>query len=133
MAQSPSDNNFLFAIFKFILFLVLCFFVAGLSYQFVLSVHASADVDILLLPGTIFFTLCYYLFIKDLNDAYSKIQTFFFRNPLVSYLIPFLLIAAAVICLVMVKLFGLAINRGIFIFIGGFILASQMIYISVGT
>jgi len=130
MAPNGSNNNFFFAIGRFVLFLLLCFFVCGISYQFVLAVHAGADVNILLLPGAVFFTFCYYLLIRNLNDGYKKIQTFFFRNPIVSYACPFLLVVAAAICLVLVKLFGLSIDRSVFVLTGGFILAAHLIYVS---
>ena len=130
MAASQSDNNLLVALLKFILFLVILYFAAGFTHEFVLAVHGTADVDLLLLPGTAFFAFGYYLFIKDLNETYKKIQTFFFRTPKLMHLVPFLLIVAALIYFVLIKCFSVPINRGIFIFVGGFIISAHLIFVA---
>ena len=130
MAAKPSDENLALAVIKFLLFLVVLYLAAGFTYQFVMAVHGAGDVDVLLLPGTVFFTFCYYLFVKDLNDGYKKIQTFFFRNPLLSYPLPILLIFASVIYFILIKFFSVHVNRALFVFTGGFIVAAHLVFIS---
>jgi len=130
MAVKQSNDNFFLALVKFILFLGILYFAAGFTYQFAMAVHGAADVDILLLPGTVFFAFCYYLFVKDLNEAYKKIQTFFFRAPALSNLVPFLLLLAAITYFVLMKFFNMAINRAAFVFVGGFIVSAHLIFVS---
>jgi len=129
-AKQSNNDNFFVALIKFILFLGVLYFAAGFTYQFALAAHGAADVDILLLPGTVFFAFCYYLFIKDLNEVYKKIQTFFFRTPVLSYLVPFLLVLAAVVYFVLIKFFSVAINRAVFVFVGGFIVSVHLVFVS---
>lgn len=130
MAANQSDDNFFVAILKFLLFLVIFYFAAGFTYQFAMAVQGAADIDILILPGTVFFTFGYYLFIKDLNEMYKKIQTFLFRNHVLACLVPFLLIVAAITYFVLIRFFSVPINRSVFVFVGGFIVSSHLIFVS---
>ncbi len=133
MAEKPSEGNFFTALAKFLLFLAVFCLAAAVTRQFILTLHAAADVDTLLLPGTAFFVFSYYLLIKDLNEPYKKLQTFFFRTPRLSYVLPFLLPVAAAVFFALIKFRGMAINREIFVFVGAFIVVTHLLYVSSDT
>jgi len=131
MAANTSGNgNLLIAFLKLAAFLLLLFFLIPVTYRFCVVAHGSGDIGQLFLPSTIFFVFFYYLFVADLNEIYKKIQEFLFRIPWLAHLIPFALILASGIYLLMIKVFNLSIDGNIFIFTGGFIFAMHMIYVA---
>lgn len=105
-------------------------FAAGITREFIVMTHDSGDVPEFLLPGAVVFTFAYYLLVHDLNETYKKIQTFFFRVPWLAYPISFLLLFTAGLYLVLIKFFGVVVDRNIFVFLGGFIATSHIIFVS---
>ncbi|MBN3039709.1 MAG: hypothetical protein JW867_01115 [Candidatus Omnitrophica bacterium] len=71
-----------------------------------------------------------YSFLADLNIFYKKIQKFFFRNDFVSYIFPSVLILLTVGYFFIPKILNIAINKDIFIFLGGFFLTAHLVYVA---
>jgi hypothetical protein len=72
----------------------------------------------------------FYTFIADLNDVYKKIQEFFSHSTFMGQVIPFLLLITGLIYLIFPRLFKVSFSADLFLFLGGFILTSHMMYIA---
>ena len=130
MEEKALRNNYLFTFVKFFLFVVLFCFLIEMTREFLIEARSQGGLNVNLLLVSVFSCLFSYIFIADLNDPYKQVQMFFFRSPVVSYLAPFVLVAAGLICFIISRIFNVKIDRGVFVFFGGFIFTAHLIYIA---
>jgi hypothetical protein len=129
MGENTSGNFFVITL-KFLGFLLLLIFSFGITVEFVKAAHDGVGSEPMLLPAAVFFCFFYYLFIRDLNEPYKAIQAFFFRVPWFAHAVSFLLILTGVVCWALVRFTDIKVDHNIFVFLGGFIMASHLIYVS---
>ena len=128
--KSGSGGGFLVGVVKFLLFwVVFCFLIEfGRAFLSELSAHKDISLNPLFIASIAAFFI--YNFIADLNDVYKTIQQFFSHSTMFGLLLPFLLLIIGVGYLIIPRLFNLAINTDIFLFVGGFIMTCHMMYIA---
>lgn len=122
--------NYLLAILKLLMFIFILPFAVEGSRLLYKEIQLNTDINHTLLLASLFICLLFYIFIADLNNLYSKIQKFFFRNSFLSLLLPSLLVIAAIFSFIFPKIFNIPINKEFFIFWGGFVFMMHFIYIS---
>jgi hypothetical protein len=130
MEEKASKQNSFFTLIKFFLFLIIFCFVISISKEFFkeVRVQKALNVDILFFSSLSAFA--FYTFLVDLNDFYKRIQDFFFHSSFLSYLVPSFLILLSIGYFILPKAFNLEIDKGIFVFLGGFVFTSHLIFIA---
>lgn len=127
--RSTSQNPF-FTLIKSFLFLIVFCFVVSISKEFFKAIRAEKGLDTTILFFSSLSAFSFYTFLADLNGFYKKIQNFFFHSSFVSYLVPSFLVLLGLGYFILPKAFDLGINKDIFVFLGGFIFTSHLIFIA---
>ena len=130
MQEKELRNNYLFTIIKFILFIIIFCFLIEITREFWRELRAKDNFDVKVLAFSVLFSFAFYVFLVDLNDAYKKIQNFFFRSSFFSLVFPSALILLAFGYMFIPKVFNINYNRDIFIFLGGCAFAVHLIFIA---
>lgn len=122
------SNNYIFALGKIFLFLIIFCFIWKVTGEFLDELENQKEVKIFVFYLSILFPFLFYTFIGDLNFLYHKIQRFFFRTEPLSLLFPSLLILSGIGFLILPKLLNLSLNRDIFVFVGGVFFTIHLIF-----
>lgn len=130
MDERTLQNNYIFTIVKFILFLFLLAFLSQLTVEFFQEVKSTSGFSELALFSSILVPFMFYTFCADLNSTYKKIQQFFFRSQVLTLIFPALLILTALVFFVIPKVFKFSYNNDIFIFFGGVLAVMHLIFIA---
>lgn len=130
MEEKITKQNSFFTLIKFFLFLIIFCFVVSLSKEFFKEIRAQEALDMDILFFSTLASFSFYTFIADLNGFYKKIQSFFFHSSFVSYLVPSFLILLSIGYFILPKAFNLEIDKEIFVFLGGFVFTSHLIFIA---
>lgn len=124
-------GNFVVNILKFVFFWVGFCFLVTLSKSLFAALIALDTFNVNTLFLAMIAAFIFYTFIADLNDVYKRVQEFFSHSTILSYFLPFSLLAISLGYLIVPRLFNAHdFDRGIFIFLGGFILTAHMMYIA---
>jgi len=130
MDEKVTKQNSFFTLIKFFLFLIIFCFVVAISKEFFKEIRAQEGLNINILFFSALSAFSFYTFLVDLNGIYKKIQNFFFHSSFLSYLVPSFLILLSLGYFILPKAFNLEIDKGIFIFLGGFVFTSHLIFIA---
>lgn len=130
MDEKGAKQNSFFTLIKFFLFLILFCFVISISKEFFKEVRAHEGLNINILFFSALSAFAFYTFLIDLNEIYKKIQNFFFHSSFLSYLVPSFLILLSLGYFILPKAFNLEIDKEIFVFLGGFVFTSHLIFIA---
>jgi len=130
MEEKGAKQNSFFTLIKFFLFLILFCFVISISKEFFKEVRAHEGLNINILFFSALSAFAFYTFLVDLNEIYKKIQNFFFHSSFLSYLVPSFLILLSLGYFILPKAFNLEIDKEIFVFLGGFVFTSHLIFIA---
>jgi len=130
MEEKGTKQNSFFTLIKFFLFLILFCFVISISKEFFKELRAQNALNINVLFFSALSAFSFYTFIIDLNEIYKKIQNFFFHLSFLSYLVPSFLILLSLGYFILPKAFNLEIDKEIFVFLGGFVFTSHLIFIA---
>jgi len=130
MEERELRNNYIFTLAKLILFLIIFCFMVEVSIFFWKEVRSKNGFKVALLSFSSLALFCCYCFLADLNNAYKKVQRFFFRSAYVTYLFPSVLIVLSLSYFFLPKIFSLSFNRDIFVFLGGFAFTGHLVYIA---
>lgn len=126
---SPKHNLF-FTVVKFFLFLIIFCFLVSLTKEFLKEVKATKGLSINLLFVSMLSSFMFYAFFVDLNELYKKIQQFFFHASQVSLFVPAFIILLGIFYFVLPKVFHFDFDRSVFVFMGGFLFTSHLVYIA---
>lgn len=132
MEEKSLRNNYVVTLIKLFLFFILLCFIIELTKSFFREAKNRENFNAIILVSSVFFSFFFYNFIADMRGPYKNIQMFFFRSAFISYLFPFLLIVSGFTYFILPKILsaGFAFDRNIFVFVGGFIFTSHLIYIA---
>lgn len=130
MIEKSLKNNYFIALLKVIIFVLILCFLVELSKAFLGEARIKDDFKGDIVYLSIFLTFVCYIFIVDFNGFYKKVQNFFFHSGFLSLLVPAVLIVLGIIFFIIPKVFNLSFDKHVFIFIGGFILTSHLIFIA---
>lgn len=130
MTEKASRHNYLFALVQLVLFLIIFCFVAQISRQFFLGMLAAIGLNIKTFFISVFCCFSFYVFIADLNELYKKVQSFFFKSSIFSYVIPFFLFILGIAYFILPKVFDIQLSERLFLFLGGFILTAHLIFVA---
>ena len=133
MEERISKSKPLVTFFKFVLFILLFCFLLEMSRVFMRQVAMSAFFSLPVFVLSIFAPFAFYVFVADLNDAYAKIQNFFFRSEAAALYVPALLLVLGALYFALPRLAGMDFSRDLFVFSGGSVLATHFIFIARGT
>jgi hypothetical protein len=128
--RAPAKQNYFLTLIKFFLFLIIFCFVVSISKQFFREMKAVEDLNVDILFLSVLSAFSFYTFIADLNDFYKKMQNFFFHSSFASSLVPSFLILLGLGYFILPKVFNCEIDKDIFIFLGGFIATSHLIFVA---
>jgi signal transduction histidine kinase len=128
--KPAAKQNYFLTLIKFFLFLIIFCFLVSLSKQFYREIKGIEDLNVDMLFLSILSAFSFYTFIADLNDFYKKMQNFFFHSSFASYMVPSFLILLGLGYYILPKVFSADIDKGIFIFLGGFISTSHLIFVA---
>lgn len=123
-------HNLFFTIIKFFLFLIIFCFLVSFTKEFIKGAKAAKDLGSNIIFVSMLSTFMFYAFAVDLNELYKKIQHFFFHASQLAHFVPALLILAGVLYFILPKVFHFDFDRIFFVFLGGFILTSHLIYVA---
>lgn len=130
MEEKVTKQNSFFTFIKFFLFLIIFCFVVSLSKEFFKAIRAEKAININILFFSALSAFSFYTFLADLNGFYKKMQNFFFHSSFVSYLIPSFLVLLGIGYFILPKTFNFEIDKDVFIFLGGFVFTSHLIFIA---
>jgi len=130
MEEKGAKQNSFFTLIKFFLFLIIFCFVISITKEFFKEVRAHDGLNINILFFSALSAFAFYTFVADLNEVYKKIQNFFFHSSFLSYLVPSFLILLGLGYFILPKAFNLEIDKEIFVFLGGFVVTSHLIFIA---
>ncbi len=130
MEERDLKNNYIFALVKLFLFLLIFCFLTETSKSFIGEFRATQGLDFSTFVLSIVITFAVYIFFFDLNNFYKRLQKFFFRSSFFSCLFPSVLIILALAYFFVPNIFDLSINKDFFVFSGSFALIAHLIYIS---
>ncbi|MDP2922664.1 MAG: hypothetical protein Q8O30_02960 [Candidatus Omnitrophota bacterium] len=129
-AKVSSKHNLFFTIVKFFLFLIIFCFLVSLTKEFLKEVKATKGLSINLLFVSMLSSFMFYAFFVDLNELYKKIQQFFFHTSQVSLFVPAFIILLGIFYFILPKVFHFYFDRNVFVFMGGFLLTSHLVFIA---
>ncbi|MDD5194216.1 MAG: hypothetical protein PHQ96_00900 [Candidatus Omnitrophica bacterium] len=130
MEEKGLRNNYIFTLVKFILFLLIFCFLASFSKQLLHEMRADRALKPEVILFSVLFCFAFYTFFVDLNNIYKAIQKFFFHSSFISMVVPSFLILLGIGYFLIPRVFNLSFDRDVFLFLGGFILTSHMIFIA---
>jgi hypothetical protein len=130
MEEKGAKHNYFFTLIKFFLFLIIFCFVVSLCKEFFRGIKGVEGLKVNILFLSVLSAFAFYTFVADLNEFYKKIQNFFFHASFFSYLVPSFLILLGLGYFILPKVFNLGIDREIFLYLGGFIFISHLIFIA---
>jgi len=130
MQEKTLSSNYLFTFIKFILFLLIFCFAFSFTKFFIKEVRLEKDINFNILSLSFLSCFLFYTFFVDLNNLYSKIQKFFFHSNVFSLVVPSFLIVLGLGFFLIPKIFNLNFDKNLFLFLGGFILISHLIFIA---
>ncbi|MDD4954769.1 MAG: hypothetical protein PHP17_01865 [Candidatus Omnitrophica bacterium] len=130
MEEKGSKQNSFFTLIKFFLFLIVFCFVISITKEFFREMRSHEGLNINILFFSALSAFSFYTFVVDLNGVYKKIQNFFFHSSFLSYLIPSFLILMGIGYFILPKAFNLEIDKEIFVFLGGFVVTSHLIFVA---
>ena len=130
MEERGLRNNYIFALIKLVLFLIIFCFLSAVTKQLWQELRSKDNFDISVLVFSTLFTFAFYTFLVDLNGFYKKIQNFFFRSSFIALLFPSILILLAIGYFFIPKVLNFAFDKDIFVFLGGFSLTMHLIFIA---
>lgn len=126
-------SNYFLSLLNLLLFLVLLCFLFEASRIFIKGLGLNKDFQ----PWVFFlglgFPLIFYMFIADLNAIYENVQHFFFRESILSLLLPAMLLLLTLGYFIVPKLFSVSFNKDVFTFLGGFSLTTHLVAVSKNT
>jgi len=130
MDEKGGKHNYFFTLIKFFLFLIIFCFLVSISKEFFQQVRRTKALNINILYLAVLSAFAFYAFVADLNDFYKKIQNFFFHSSFLSYLVPSFLLLVGLGYFILPRVFNLDIDKEIFVYVGGFIFTSHLIFIA---
>lgn len=130
MEERDLKNNYIFALIKLVLFLLIFCFLVEIIKNFLQELQAVRGLSFSVFITSILATFAFYIFFLDLNNFYRSLQKFFFRSTFFSCLLPSLLIILSLSYFFLPRIFNFSVNKGVFIFSGTFALFSHLIYVS---
>ncbi len=128
--EKLESRSLLVTILKSVGFILLLCLAVELSKSFVKELQVLKSFRFLTLYFSFIMPFLVSEFVYDLQNPYKNIQNFFFRNSFVSMLLPSLLLISALSYLIIPRLAGGSFNKEIFVFIGGFIFMTHLIFIA---
>ncbi len=128
--KAPAKQNYFLTLIKFFLFLLIFCFLVSFSKQFYHGMKSVEDLNVDILFLSVLSAFSFYTFIADLNDFYKKMQNFFFHSAFASYLVPSFLILLGLGYFILPRVFNAEIDKDVFIFLGGFIATSHLIFVA---
>ena len=128
--ESGLRNNYIFALIKFVLFLIIFCFLTEVTREFWREVRVKENFDIAVLVLSLLSCFGFYAFIADLNGLYKGIQNFFFRSSFFSLVFPSILIILGLGFFFLPKVLNFTYDRDIFVFVGGFVLTGHLIFVA---
>jgi len=123
-------NNYIFALVKLFLFLLIFCFLTEIGRSFIREFRATKGLSFNVFILSTLITFAFYIFIFDLGNFYKKLQKFFFRSRFFSCLFPSGLILFAAGYFFLPKIFNFSVKGDIFVFAGTFSLIAHLIYVS---
>ncbi|MCF7907547.1 MAG: hypothetical protein K9L86_01545 [Candidatus Omnitrophica bacterium] len=128
--ESGLRNNYIFALIKFVLFLIIFCFLAEVTKEFWHELRTKENFDIAVLVLSLVSCFGFYAFVADLNGLYKGIQNFFFRSSFFTLVFPSILIVLGLGFFFLPKVLSLNYSRDIFVFVGGFVFTGHLIFIA---
>ena len=125
-----SKHNLFFTVIKFFLFLLIFCFLVSLTKEFLKTAKITKDLGGSIIFASLLSAFMFYAFFVDLNELYKKIQQFFFHASQICLFVPALLILAGLLYFILPKVFHFEFDKEIFVFLGGFIVTSHLIYVA---
>jgi len=133
MDETGLKNNYLFALVKLVIFLLIFCFLVAFTKELWQELRAKEGFRISVLIISLLCSFAFSAFIIDLQKYYKNIQGFFFRNSFAALVVPSMLIVLAIGYFFIPKLAGVAIDRSVFVFLGGFTLTTHLVFIANNT
>lgn len=124
------SRSYLITLGKFIVFVLLVCLIVELARSFVKELRVIEGFRFGVLYLAILSPFLFCEFISDLSPLYNKVQNFFFRNSFICLVLPSLLILVALGYFIIPKLLNISLHKETFVFIGGFIFMTHLIYIA---
>lgn len=128
--ESGLRNNYIFALIKFVLFLIIFCFLVALTKEFWREIRSKENFDIAVLVLSVVSVFAFYAFLSDLNNIYKTIQNFFFRSSFFALVFPSILIVLGLGFFFLPRVLSFTYSRDIFVFLGGFIFTGHLIFIA---
>lgn len=128
MGRRELKTNYLIALLNLILFIIFFCFVFEFTKAFLedISNIEGFKLWLLFLGGVL--PLIIHNFIANLDYLYKKVQHFFFRDTILYNLLPSFLVLFIIGYFVIPKLLNLSFNKDIFVFIGGYLFTTHLIF-----
>lgn len=133
MDETGLRNNYLFALVKLVIFLLIFCFLVTFTKELWQELRSKEGFHMTVLILSLLCSFAFSAFVIDLGKHYKNIQSFFFRNSFAALVVPSMLIVLAIGYFFMPKLAGVTINRDIFVFLGGFTLTTHLVFIANNT
>ncbi|UCC94746.1 MAG: hypothetical protein JSW40_08015 [Candidatus Omnitrophota bacterium] len=130
MEERGLHYNYIFILAKLILFLLILCIIIELTEEFLHEMAPDEDFKQGVLFCSVLSCFVFYTFIADLNNFYTKVQKFFFRSTFLAFLIPSLLILIGLGFFIFPKIFNIAFDNDVFLFLGGFAFTSHLIFVA---
>ncbi|MDD4294611.1 MAG: hypothetical protein PHP69_03750 [Candidatus Omnitrophica bacterium] len=124
------QDNYIFTILKFILFLFLLAFLSQFTVEFFNETKLKGDFSEHALFFSVLTPFIFYMFCGDLNSLYKRSQQFFFRSQVLMLMFPALLIFTGLGFLIIPRIFNLSYGNNIFVFLGGALSVMHLIFIA---
>ncbi|OPX29517.1 MAG: hypothetical protein B1H08_03625 [Candidatus Omnitrophica bacterium 4484_171] len=128
MEKRELRSNYIIAFINLFLFLIFFCFSYSLTKELVKTFRLNDAIKIWVLFLGLSFPFIFYTFIVDLNNAYEKVQHFFFRGTFLNLVIPSILIILLVGYFIFPKMFNISFNRNMFLFLGSFSFAAHLVF-----
>jgi len=128
--ESGLRNNYIFALIKFVLFLIIFCFLVEVTKEFWREIRIKENFDIAILVLSLLSCFGFYAFVVDLNGVYKAIQNFLFRSSFFTLVFPSILIILGLGFFFLPKVLNSTYDRDLFVFLGGFIFTGHLIFIA---
>jgi len=130
MGKRELRSNYIIAFINLFLFLIFLCFAYSLTKELVKIFRLNDAIKTWVLFFGLSFPFIFYTFIVDLNNAYEKVQHFFFRGTFLNLIIPSVLIILLVGYFIFPKMFNISFNRNMFLFLGSFSFAAHLVFVA---
>jgi len=130
MEKRELRSNYIIAFINLFLLLIFFCFAYSFTKELIKVFRLNEAIRIWIFFFGLSFPFIFYTFVVDLNNAYEKVQYFFFRSTFLNLVVPSLLIILLVGYFLFPKIFGISFNKDIFLFLGSFSFAAHLVFVA---